>query len=156
MSVNPDDYASVNQCGGNFSDLINGSPNPPRLWSRFIPGVIDKTLFPQEELDMRRKAEVLQHKQNANTLSKKIAWSKLIQKQNPHSYRKTWATQSDTFTNPNTASLEQVNTTLICSSGEPYPKVNSSRASDVPGKETFLYYNKNIPLINYKIPRNYR
>lgn len=97
----------------------------------------------KEELDMRRKAEVLKHQgpqksTQMNTLTKKQKFAQVIRGYNPEQK----AMSSNGFT------LEQLN---FCDS-----KSNQtlSSSSDVPGKPIFLYMDKSIPL--YKYANEYR
>jgi hypothetical protein len=140
----------VNFNGGNF---INGGPEPPRLWSRFTLNCSYYNNYSKEQLDMRRKAEILKYKNNSSKLSKKMAWSQLAKGIN--SYKKqSWATQNDLFTDPNTRKLEKNNNSLICRRN---PIVcNLSTASNVPGKSAILCYDKSVPLVNYITPRQYK
>jgi hypothetical protein len=135
--------------GGSFP---NGGPEPPRLWSRFNINCSPYTNFTQEQLDMRRKAEILQYKNNSSKLSKKMKWSQLSKGINTYN-KKTWATKSDTFTNPNVRNLPKVNNTLICARDPILCAPNT--ASDVPGNST-LCYDKNVPLVNYIVTRQYK
>jgi hypothetical protein len=134
--------------GGSFP---NGGPEPPRLWSRFNINCSPYSNFSKQQLDMRRKAEILQYKNNSSNLSKKMKWSQLSRGVNSYN-KKTWATQSDTFTNPNVRKLPRVNDTLVCPQN---PVICSqSTYSDVPGNTT-LCYDKNVPLVNYIVARQY-
>jgi hypothetical protein len=135
--------------GGSFP---NGGPEPPRLWSRFNINCSPYTNFTQEQLDMRKKAEILQYKNNSSKLSKKMKWSQLSKGINTYN-KKTWATKSDTFTNPNVRNLPKVNNTLICAHDPILCAPNT--ASDVPGNST-LCYDKNVPLVNYIVTRQYK
>lgn len=135
--------------GGTF---INGGPEPPRLWSRFQINCSPYKNFTQEQLDMRRKAEILQYKNNSARLSKKMQWAKLSRGTNTYK-KQTWATKSDVYTDPNVRNLPRVNDTLICPRN-PVPCASNS-ASDVPGTST-LCFDKTVPLINYIVPRQYK
>ena len=77
--------------------------------------------------------------------------------------KKSWATQSDTYTNYNTRNLKQygqVNSNtpngniLLCNGV--INNCASSTASDVPGKPIQLCINNKVPLVNYKIKRTYK
>lgn len=139
----------VNFNGGNF---VNGGPEPPRLWSRFTTNCSPYQNFTQNELDMRRKAEILQYKNNSSRLSKKMRWSQLSKGINTYK-KQTWATQSNVFTDPNVRNLSKVNDTLLCPRNPVVCAPNT--ASNVPGTST-LCFDKNVPLVNYIVPRQYK
>ena len=105
--------------------------------------------YSQNELDMRRKAQILQYKSNQNNPTKKQLWSMLNKGE---LYRKkTWATQGVNSSNPNTNNLTLIGNNLVCNPGETFqPIVNPSYASDVPGKTIGLYLDPAVPLTNYK------
>lgn len=92
----------------------------------------------KEELDMRRKAEVLKHQgpqksTQMNTLTKKQKFAQVIRGYNPEQK----ALTSNRFT------LEQLN---YCDSSN---NKTLSSSSDVPGKPVLLYMDRTIPLYNY-------
>lgn len=125
-------------------------PDPPRLWSRFENNCnICSTgeCGANGELAMRRKAEILQYNQNnKNTLTKAQKWSK-ISRNNGLFKKKSFATQTLTFTDPNTSTFPDVNNNIIvnCSQNNCAP----TTASNVPGKIMTLCYDKNVPLYMY-------
>jgi hypothetical protein len=100
-------------------------PQPPRAWSRvqnrcsletnysdqiYIP-VLKKTVPSVQvpyELDVLAKGNILQYKKNSSNLTKQQRYSQ-IAKGMWTNRSKTWATQSQTYTNPNTTSLQRVN-----------------------------------------------
>ena len=132
----------------------NFVPNPSRLWSRFENNCdICSTGQCGEygELAMRRKAEILQYNQNnKNTLTKSQRWSK-ISTNNSLLRKKSFATQSPIYTNPNTSTYPTSNNTIVvnCSTNNCAP----STASDVPGPIVTLCYDKNVPLYMYPTRR---
>ena len=104
------------------------------------------------QLDMRRKAEILKYKNNStNKLTKAQKYSLIAN--NRYNIRKRWATQTDIVseTNPNIYNLPRINNILLCKSNNRI-SCNSNYSSDVPGKQMLLYYDPNIPLINYGPP----
>jgi hypothetical protein len=108
----------------------------------------------RRDLNMRRKAEVLQYKKNDSNMSSKELWARTIKGHGPSGNR-TWATQSadGTYTNPNTNDFTQSNFALICP-GRPNncaPTTNS----DVPGKQMMLCMRPDVPLTNYIVRRTY-
>jgi len=53
----------------------SGGPEPPNTWSRTTNSCIANASYSIEDLDMRRKAEVLQYKKNSTNMSKKQKFS---------------------------------------------------------------------------------
>ena len=100
------------------------------------------------ELQMRRKAEVLQYKNNSANLTKKQKWSQMVRGFSQNK-KKVWATQTDTYTNPNIQNLQQVPGAFILRCPDSNPNGNVTRyppsASDVPGKGPDLYLDKRFP-----------
>lgn len=72
----------------------------------------------QEEIAQVNKGNVLQYKKNSANLTKAQRYS-LIAKGSWINRSKTYATQTDKYTNPNTNSLKRVNTTHITIAGIP-------------------------------------
>jgi hypothetical protein len=93
----------------NFTSCTQTPPNPPNLWSRATLSCVD---YDQDQLAMRRKAEVLKYKGNQNPLTKNQKWSRIVNGNGPLG-KKVWATQNDLGSNPNVFNLEQVGNTLI-------------------------------------------
>ena len=104
------------------------NPNPTRAWSRvqsqctfinndtsdnniFIP-LLNKTLTSSEALyydKLQYKGNILQYKANSIGLTKRQKYAQLAKGLGP-SRTKVFATQTQTYTNPNTSSLLRVNT----------------------------------------------
>ena len=170
-------------------------PIPPREWSRvqgpcslFVVNEIDNqdyVTIPQTgkvvsvsqigvELAMLNKGNILQYKKNSSNLTKKQKYSQLAQG-NRVNRNTTWATQSaNGYTNPNTKSLERVNSetivinpnsgnprtiqdfgTLVCGTIEnpitgvvirqpPIPNCHLTTDSNVPGQIMSLCWNDGI------------
>ena len=93
-----------------------GATVPPP-WSRATLSCINyqNPNIGVNELDMRRKAEILQYNKNQNNLTKKQAWSMLNKGQLTR--KKVWATQGINYTNPNVNKLKFENIWVIY----PYP-----------------------------------
>ena len=124
-------------------------PNPPNLWSRATISCVN---IDNDELAMRRKAEILKYKGSQNSLTKKQQWSKIVNGNGPLK-KKVWAAQNDLGSNLNIYKLPRVgNTLILCSNNDNSIKHYSSSASNVPGNSE-LYYDKNIPLVNYTNPQ---
>ncbi len=130
--------------------------------------------FTPEQLAMRRKAEVLQYKNNANftgALTKAEKYSLIARRKGPN--QKTYGTQTQTYTNPNTlepkstnpnhlpTKLAYNNLRQMPSSFTPKHRENcpiiktSTHASGVPGPEMQLFMDETVPLTNYIVRRNY-
>lgn len=145
---------------------------PTRLWSRFenkcvrcntdvsisnnsgyIP--IMCTDNPSNyDLDMRRKAEVLQYNKNNAKLTKKQKWAQMVNGHGPGG-KKVWATQTINYTNPNIKNLDEkfkfsllcVNTPVTCA---------LPSQCDVPGNGPLICMEKNVPLTRYITRRTYK
>jgi len=90
----------------------NYNPLPPRTWTRFENRCIeDNTLSSEYSMAMARKANILQYKGNRTILTKKQTYSQIARGKWTNRTT-TWATQSDTHTNPNTRFLRRVNGVL--------------------------------------------
>lgn len=143
----------------------NFFPNPPidgseRPWSR-ARGFQCLDSFTDEQLNMRRKAEILKYKNNNANLSKRQIYSRTARAIGVQ--QKAWGTQPfisgnttitfdnksiNTNTNPNIRNLKRVQNILICPSKK-NPICNPSSNSDVPGNKE-LCYDKTVPLVGYK------
>ena len=99
-----------------FSYPINNLPVPPRLWSRVQNdcssniGIGNSLSYAAIDFERQSllKGNVLQYKKNSSNLTKKQRYSQ-IAKGMWTNRTTTWATQSDSYTNPNTNSLKRVN-----------------------------------------------
>lgn len=110
---------------------INYLPPTPKAWSRvqnsitfplpdtdytqtYVP-LINQTVSLEEANYYNKllyKGNILQYKGNSFQISKKQKYSKLAQGLGPNR-KKTFATQSQTYSNPNTSSLLRVNSTQL-------------------------------------------
>lgn len=101
-----------------------------------------------EELQMRRKAEVLQYKNNSANITKKQKWSQIV-RGGSQNKKRGWAIQTDTYTNPNTQYLQKVPGGFILRCPDSNSNGNITRyppsASDVPGKGPNLYLDRRFP-----------
>ena len=86
------------------------NPQPPREWSRFstpcttiISSITPETAY---KLALLAKGNVLQYKKNSSNITKNQRYSQ-IARGSWTNRNTTWATQSDTYTNPNTNSLKR-------------------------------------------------
>jgi len=95
----------------------NYIPKPPRAWSRVenaCPSVLNTVLLNGRPVDnqMIRKGNVLQYKKNSSNLTKQQKYTQ-IAKGMWTNRTKTFATQSQTYSNPNMTSLLRVGSTTI-------------------------------------------
>lgn len=82
------------------------NPIPPHTWTR----VRNQCLTTSGDKQMNTKAHVLQHNQNRMMISKKQQYSKYATTRQQLAQ---CATQSDTYTNPNSSQLERVNYKVV-------------------------------------------
>ena len=129
-----------------------------RPWFRFrVNNCQNPANVTQEQLDMRRKVEILKYKQikhGSNGFSKAEKYS--LASRNAFTRKKAWATQNQipADTNPNTSSLPRVGDTLVCNN---YVKFSGwTFQSDVPGKAMLLTINNNVPLTMYPMAQAQR
>jgi len=117
--------------------------------------VVESGPVTQRDLNMRRKAEILQYKKNNSNMSKKQLWARTIKGHGPSGNR-TWATQSadGTYTNPNIDNLKPSGAFTLRCPGRPNNCAPTSN-SDVPGKQMILCMRPDVPLTNYIVNRTY-
>jgi hypothetical protein len=118
---------------------------PPVIADNFS----SNTFLTDPVIAMRRKAEILNYKKNSSNLTKQQYFA-LLAKGNGPAAKRAWATQSDTYTDPNTSELQLVGNTLICNTNPIICSPTSS--SDVPGPIMQLCYNPSAPLVGYNPP----
>ena len=115
----------------------NYNPNPPRLWSRVENNCIFQNgndYDPNEliyvpvlkryvtagsidfQLAVLRKGNILQYKKNSSNITKNQRYAQ-IARGNWTNRTTTWATQTETYTNPNTNMLQRINYSSINSDG---------------------------------------
>jgi hypothetical protein len=107
-----------------YNRSIQYNPIPPRVWSRVQnpcsviayknddPGANSDFARADYERQMLLKGNILQYKKNSSSLTKKQRYTQ-IAKGMWINRTKTWATQSDTYTNPNMTSLLRVNSSFV-------------------------------------------
>ena len=170
----------VNKLGPNI--LNTPGPDPPRLWERayidcvncqndycgsnptnaYPPPTCDcppnSPYITSEQLDMRRKAEIFKYKKNAAEQTKAQKYSLLANGINIYKKR-SWATQSQDYTNPNVNNLPQVGNTLICGTDSTEARIRAycspTSNNDVPGPGREICYDNTIPLTRYITRRIY-
>jgi hypothetical protein len=101
---------------------------------------------------MRRKAEILQYKNNSSNLTKRQYLSLLAKGNGPYGKR-AWGNQGNNNTNPNSNNFPQVGNSLICNRGVICAPTSSS---DVPGPIINLCYNPTVSAIGYNMPNKKR
>ena len=92
----------------------NYNPQPPRAWNRVQSECStnndsgnNNAIITELDKQMLLKGNVLQYKKNSSNLTKNQRYSKIAKGQWTNR-TKTWATQSDVYTNPNMLSLKRV------------------------------------------------
>ena len=164
----------------NSARFIRRFPLKPTQFTRFRTNCVlcneDQSIcnLTKEDLDMRRKAEVLQYNNNSKlkgSLTKAEKYSQMVRGKGPN--KQTYGSQTQSYTNPNILEPALTNPTLLpikyAYNNKNQIKPNfiskktencgiiktSTHASNVPGPEKLLYYDKTIPLTNYVTIRNY-
>lgn len=106
------------------------------------------------QLDERRKAEILKYKANGSNITKKQQYANAASNRWLTGRKRSWATQTDTYTNPNTSTLQRTGNVLVCNNNNVSCSLTSS--ANVPGKVQTLCYNPLVQLYNYKVIRTYK
>ena len=104
-------------------------------------------------LNERRKAEILKYKANSSNMTKKQQYANAASNRWITGRKRSWATQTDTYTNPNTSALQRVGNVLVCNNNN--VRCTLTSGADVPGKVQTLCYDPTVPLYNYKVTRTY-
>ena len=122
----------------------NGGPSPSRTWFRGSLNCSTLQGFGEEEINMRRKAEALQHRQNQKGMTKAQRWAYAVKHKStiidptcppPHLKLSNNVLSCDNQVN---TSSNNICERVICS---------SSRSSDVPGPDTTLYLDPTVPFL---------
>ena len=120
------------------TNLCKYLPEPPRAWYRVVNVCTNTnvnnassyyTLL--EAAAQLNKGNVLQYKKNSSNLTQKQQYAQ-IAKGMWTNRTKTWATQSETYSNPNTTGLQRVNYVET-----PIPNVNVNGSNLCPFATTF-------------------
>lgn len=123
---------------------------PPPPWVRFTNSCSNSG-YTSEQLQMRRKAETLRHETTLKAKRFTKAEYYAFVAKGFNNKKKTYATQTDTFTNPNTQNYPSNGDGLTLPSSCPNQILTfPSSASDVPGPVVPLTYDPNVPLVRYK------
>lgn len=132
----PSDDNDCNLDGGIWP---TGEPTPTRTWSRTEnPNCWSADGYTSEDLNMRRKAETLQHKNNHAGLTKKDRFAY---------YAKT----SKTVSNGTSAVDVAVSKSCINKPVQSFP----ASASNVPGRGS-LYLDRSVPLTGWRWQRVFK
>lgn len=155
---------STSACGG-----VGYVPIPPRLWTRaegnncpncasnygYSACANTPTPYSTYALDQRRKAEILKYKKNSAQMTKAEQYS--MASRNALTRKKSWATQTETYTNPNVDNLPEIQipidnvlTTVSLQCNQPIVRCSLTSDSNVPGPVIPLCINTRVPLYNYK------
>ena len=93
----------------------NYNPQPPRAWNRVQNACStnndsgnNNAIITELDKQMLLKGNILQYKKNSSNLTKQQRYSQIAKGQWTNR-TKSWASQTQTSTNPNTASLLRVN-----------------------------------------------
>ena len=104
-------------------------------------------------LDQRRKAEILKYKGNSAQLSRAQQYS--MASRNAFTRKKSWATQTQTYTNPNVNNLPEIQNAggvaVALQCNQPNVLCSLTSDSDVPGPVIPLCIDESVPLYNYKL-----
>ena len=104
-------------------------------------------------LDQRRKAEILKYRSNSAQLSPGMFYSMISR--NAFTRKKSWATQTQTYTNPNVNNLPEIQNaggiTVALECNQPPVLCSLTSDSDVPGPVIPLCIDASVPLYNYKL-----
>ena len=128
-----------------ISVINNGGPSPSRTWFRGSLNCSTMQGFGEEAINMRRKAEALQYRQNQTRMSKAQRWAYAVKHKStiinpvcPPPHLK--LTNNVLSCDPSINSLgdDHVCNRVVCS---------SSTASNVPGPDTTLYLDPIVPFL---------
>jgi len=102
----------------------NYNPQPTRTWYRIqnrcsYDNEVELSSTENESIAMKYKASVLQYKKNSSNITKNQRYSQ-IAKGKWVNRTTTWATQTASYTNPNTSSYQRVNYVVVPLAYIPY------------------------------------
>jgi hypothetical protein len=140
-----------------------GGNNCPNCDSNYGASACGNAIPPYSTyaLDERRKAEILKYNGNSAQMSKAQQYS--MASRNALTRKKSWATQTQTYTNPNVDNLPEsqipingvLRTVSLQCRNQPAIRCSLTSGSDVPGPVIALCFNAQIPLYNYKPQMTY-
>ena len=140
-----------------MSNSYRYNPRPPRAWSRvqnpctftdasnnvyksvYIPLTNQTVTLAQANYEdkLLQKGNILQYKGNSSQLTKKQKYSQLAKGFGPNR-TKVFATQSETYTNPNTTGLLRVNSSIL-----PFPNNLVGQPNNISGPFQYAVPNPN-------------
>ena len=93
------------------------NPTPTKVWNRVqnscsLDVSSNLSFFDSQQQQMLYKGNILQYKGNSSSITKNQRYAQ-IAKGKWSNRKKSWATQSDTYSNPNTSNLLRVNYSVI-------------------------------------------
>lgn len=127
------------------------NPNPTRLWNRFEnPCIFLNNVAQQQtnDIQMQLKGNILQYKKNNSNLSKKQHYAQIAR--GSKIVKRTYAIQTDKYTNPNIQNLPLSNNNISCATTSNSVQCFPTTDSDVPGPIMNLCYDKNAAWILQK------
>jgi hypothetical protein len=128
-------------CESNYGELACGNAGGP---------------YTTYELDQRRKVEILKYKKNSAQMSKAQQYS--MASRNALTRKKSWATQTQTYTDPNVDKLPEIQNegvTVALKCNQPIVPCSLTSDCDVPGPVIPLCIDESVPLYNYKMQLSY-
>jgi hypothetical protein len=136
--------------GGRWEN--GGPPSWSRTWSRYKPPCVLE-VFTKEQLDMRRKAYVLNYNQRNGRPKKKDAY--VYFSNHPKNRNRSTATTAKSsnmiFNKAVGTNIYKCNPSNVSTVQKSYP----TTASDVPGKVMQLYIEENVPVTMINTVRTY-
>ena len=135
----------------------NNCPNCASNYGYQICSLSPGRVFSTYQLDQRRKVEIMQYKNNSAHLSRAQQYS--MASRNALTRKKSWATQTQTYTNPNVDNLPEVQipinnvlstVSLSCVRANNNITCNLTSDCDVPGPVIPLCVDYSVPLYNYR------
>lgn len=133
----------------------NNCPNCASNYGELACGT-DVKSYSTYALDERRKVEILKYKKNSAQLSKAQQYS--MMSRNALTRKKSWATQTQTYTDPNVDKLPEIQNagvTVALKCNQPIVPCSLTSDCDVPGPVILLCIDESVPLYNYKMQVTY-
>ena len=134
----------------NFCTYLNENP-PPTVTVPLIGTTIPSSALAYQVL-LINKGNVLQYKKNSSNLTKRQIYSQIVQGKWTNRTT-TWATQSESYSNPNTQHLKRVGGEWITGSQQSYCKVNLPKTNYVLPSIKYTPNNQN-PIVPTPPPEN--
>ena len=131
----------------------NNCPNCVSNYGYAECGADNGLVYSTYALDQRHKAEILKYRSNSAQLSPSQQYS--MMSRNAYTRKKSWATQTQTYTNPNVNNLPEIKNasgeTVALQCNQPPVLCSMTSDSDVPGPVIPLCIDASVPLYNYKM-----